>query len=417
MGGSFGATKSLYPLFGPNRVRDTPISEAGFVGAGVGAAAAGLRPVVDAMWADFTGLAFDQIYNQAGKMSYMFGGQVRLPLTIRVAMGSGLSAAAQHSGTLYSIYTHLPGIKVVVPSTPYDAKGLLLESIFDDSPVHVLRAPEALRREGAGAGGAVPDSARRGRGTAPRERRHHRRDRGDGRPRARGGRAPGRLRHERRGDRPADAVAARRGDDRRARSRRPERSSWSTRARRTAASPPRSRPSSPSRRFDYLNGPVRRVTAPHDAGAVHASARGGVRTVGAGHPRRGRRAMQADMDGTRRRRAAVVVDGAELHVEVAGEGLPLVLVHGLGLPGGPLEPSLRRARHRVSARARRPSRQPALARARAARSSRWSAGPPTSARSSTRSSSTGRSSSGTRSAAPSSSGSRSSGRSPRGRSS
>ena len=135
MGGSFGATKSLFPLFGPDRVRDTPISEAGFVGAGVGAAAAGLRPVVDVMWADFTGLAFDQIYNQAGKMSYMFGGQARLPITIRVAMGAGLSAAAQHSGTLYSIYTHLPGIKVVVPSSPYDAKGLLLESIFDDSPV------------------------------------------------------------------------------------------------------------------------------------------------------------------------------------------------------------------------------------------------------------------------------------------
>jgi pyruvate/2-oxoglutarate/acetoin dehydrogenase E1 component len=135
MGGSFGATKSLFPLFGANRVRDTPISEAGFVGAGLGAAAAGLRPVVDVMWADFTGLAFDQIYNQAGKMSYMFGGQARLPLTLRVAMGAGLSAAAQHSGTLYSIYTHLPGIKVVVPSTPYDAKGLLLESIFDDGPV------------------------------------------------------------------------------------------------------------------------------------------------------------------------------------------------------------------------------------------------------------------------------------------
>jgi len=135
MGGSFGVTKGLFPAFGPERVRDTPISEAGFVGAGVGAAAAGLRPVVDVMWADFTGLAFDQIYNQASKMSYMFGGQARLPLTIRVAMGSGLSAAAQHSGTLYAIYTHLPGLKVVVPSTPYDAKGLLLESIFDDSPV------------------------------------------------------------------------------------------------------------------------------------------------------------------------------------------------------------------------------------------------------------------------------------------
>jgi acetoin:2,6-dichlorophenolindophenol oxidoreductase subunit beta len=135
MGGSFGATRSLFPLFGPERVRDTPISEAGFVGAGVGAAAAGLRPIIDVMWADFAGLAFDQIYNQATKMSYMFGGQARLPLTIRVAMGAGLSAAAQHSGTLHSIYTHLPGLKTVVPSTPYDAKGLLLEAIFDDSPV------------------------------------------------------------------------------------------------------------------------------------------------------------------------------------------------------------------------------------------------------------------------------------------
>jgi pyruvate/2-oxoglutarate/acetoin dehydrogenase E1 component len=135
MGGSFGVTKGLFPVFGPERVRDTPISEAGFVGAGVGAAAAGLRPVVDVMWADFTGLAFDGIYNQAAKMSYMFGGQARLPLTLRVAMGAGLSAAAQHSGTLYSVYTHLPGLKVVVPSTPADAKGLLLEAIFDDGPV------------------------------------------------------------------------------------------------------------------------------------------------------------------------------------------------------------------------------------------------------------------------------------------
>jgi pyruvate/2-oxoglutarate/acetoin dehydrogenase E1 component len=138
MGGSFGATKSLYPLFGAERVRDTPISEAGFTGAAVGAAAAGLRPVVDLMWADFTPLAFDQLYNQAAKMSYMFGGQARLPLTVRVAMGAGLSAAGQHSGTLYSIFTHLPGLKVVVPSTPYDAKGLLLEAIFDDAPVIVF---------------------------------------------------------------------------------------------------------------------------------------------------------------------------------------------------------------------------------------------------------------------------------------
>ena len=191
MGGSFGATKSLYPLFGANRVRDTPISEAGFVGAGVGAAAAGLRPVVDAMWADFTGLAFDQIYNQAGKMSYMFGGQVRLPLTIRVAMGSGLSAAAQHSGTLYAIYTHLPGIKVVVPSTPYDAKGLLLEAIFDDSPVLFFEHLKLYVAQGPGAGGAVPDPARCRRRSPSRQRRHHRRHLGDGRPRARGGGAAG----------------------------------------------------------------------------------------------------------------------------------------------------------------------------------------------------------------------------------
>jgi pyruvate dehydrogenase E1 component beta subunit len=148
MGGTFGATRSLYPLFGANRVRDTPISEAGFVGAGVGAAATGLRPVLDVMWADFTALAFDQLYSQASKMPYMFGGQVRLPLTIRVAMGSGLSAAAQHSGTLYSLYTHIPGLKTVVPSTPYDAKGLLLEAIFDDDPVIVFEHLRLYVREG-----------------------------------------------------------------------------------------------------------------------------------------------------------------------------------------------------------------------------------------------------------------------------
>ena len=203
MGGSFGATKSLYPLFGANRVRDTPISEAGFVGAGVGAAAAGLRPVVDAMWADFTGLAFDQIYNQAGKMSYMFGGQARLPLTIRVAMGSGLSAAAQHSGTLYAIYTHLPGIKVVVPSTPYDAKGLLLESIFDDSPVMFFEHLKLYVSKGP-----VPEEPYR----IPLGVAEVRRagsdvtvvaDLGDGRPRAPGSGAARRRGHERRSDRPA----------------------------------------------------------------------------------------------------------------------------------------------------------------------------------------------------------------------
>ena len=141
------------------------------------------------MWADFTGLAFDQIYNQAAKMSYMFGGQARLPITIRVAMGSGLSAAAQHSGTLYSIYTHLPGIKVVVPSTPLRRQGAPARVDLRRRPRALLRAPQALRGAGPSARGAVSHPARRRRGPAQRQRRDDRRHRRDGRPRARGGRA------------------------------------------------------------------------------------------------------------------------------------------------------------------------------------------------------------------------------------
>lgn len=133
-GGIFGVTKGLLERFGSDRVIDTPISETGFVGAGVGAAAAGLRPVVELMFVDFFGVCMDQIYNQAAKMRYMFGGKIKIPLTIRTTIGAGLSAAAQHSQTLYSIFAHVPGIKVVVPSTPYDAKGLLISSIRDDNP-------------------------------------------------------------------------------------------------------------------------------------------------------------------------------------------------------------------------------------------------------------------------------------------
>ncbi|MGQ0668544.1 MAG: alpha-ketoacid dehydrogenase subunit beta [Actinomycetota bacterium] len=138
MGGTFGATKTLFPAFGASRVRDAPISEAGFVGAAVGAAAAGLRPVVDVMWSSFAPLAFDQIFNQAAKMRYMFGGQAKVPLVLRMAMGAGLGAAGQHSDTLYSVFTHAPGLKVVVPTNPHDAKGLLISSILDDNPVVFL---------------------------------------------------------------------------------------------------------------------------------------------------------------------------------------------------------------------------------------------------------------------------------------
>jgi pyruvate dehydrogenase E1 component beta subunit len=134
-GGVFGVTKGLLEKFGFERVIDTPISEAGFIGATIGAAATGLRPVVELMFVDFFGVAMDQIYNQAAKMRYMFGGKIKVPITIRTTIGGGLSAAAQHSQVLYSIFAHVPGLKVVVPSTPYDAKGLLISSIRDDNPV------------------------------------------------------------------------------------------------------------------------------------------------------------------------------------------------------------------------------------------------------------------------------------------
>lgn len=133
-GGVFGVTKGLIERFGPDRVIDTPISEAGFIGAAVGAAAVGLRPVVELMFVDFFGVAMDQIYNQAAKMRYMFGGKIKVPLTIRTTIGGGVSAAAQHSQVLYSIFAHVPGLKVIVPSTPYDAKGLLISAIRDDNP-------------------------------------------------------------------------------------------------------------------------------------------------------------------------------------------------------------------------------------------------------------------------------------------
>jgi pyruvate/2-oxoglutarate/acetoin dehydrogenase E1 component len=133
-GGMHGVTKDLIREFGAERVRDTPISESSFIGAGVGSAMLGFRPVVELMYVDFFGVAMDQIYNQAAKTRYMFGGKVKVPLTIRTAFGAGLHSAATHSQTLYSIFAHVPGLKVVVPSTPYDAKGLLISSLRDDDP-------------------------------------------------------------------------------------------------------------------------------------------------------------------------------------------------------------------------------------------------------------------------------------------
>src|SRR5207237_7882903 len=141
-GGPLGVTKGLWSKFG-DRVMDTPISESAFIGAAIGAATAGLRPVVELMFVDFMGVCFDQIFNQAAKLRYMFGGKAVSPLVIRTMIGAGLRAAAQHSQSLHALTTAIPGLKTVVPSNPYDAKGLLLAAIADDDPV-IFCEPKSL---------------------------------------------------------------------------------------------------------------------------------------------------------------------------------------------------------------------------------------------------------------------------------
>lgn len=137
-GGIFGVTAGLLQEFGEKRVKDTPITESAIIGSAVGAAAAGLRPVVELMFIDFIGVALDQLFNQAAKMKYMFGGKARLPLVVRTQGGGGMGAAAQHSQCLESWFMHIPGLKVALPSTPYDAKGLLIQAIRDDNPVFFI---------------------------------------------------------------------------------------------------------------------------------------------------------------------------------------------------------------------------------------------------------------------------------------
>lgn len=133
-GGPLGVTKGLFHKH-PGRVLDTPLSESAFIGAAVGAAACGMRPVAELMFLDFMGVCFDQIFNQAAKFKYMFGGKAETPVVIRAMVGAGFRAAAQHSQMLTPLFTHIPGLKVVCPSNAYDAKGLLIQSIRDDDPV------------------------------------------------------------------------------------------------------------------------------------------------------------------------------------------------------------------------------------------------------------------------------------------
>ncbi|MEW6425654.1 MAG: alpha-ketoacid dehydrogenase subunit beta [Bacillota bacterium] len=137
-GGIFKVTSGLWEQFGDERVRDTPISEAAITGVAVGAAATGLRPVAELMFMDFVTIAMDQLVNQGAKMRYMFGGKAKVPMVLRTNMGAGRSSAAQHSQSLQAWVAHVPGLKVVMPSDPYDAKGLLISAIRDDNPVVYL---------------------------------------------------------------------------------------------------------------------------------------------------------------------------------------------------------------------------------------------------------------------------------------
>lgn len=133
-GGVLGVTKGLYAKHG-DRLMDTPLSESAYIGAAIGASTCGLRPVAELMFLDFMGVCFDQIFNQAAKFRYMFGGKAETPVTIRAMVGAGFRAAAQHSQMLTPLFTHIPGLKVVCPSNAYDAKGLLIQSIRDNDPV------------------------------------------------------------------------------------------------------------------------------------------------------------------------------------------------------------------------------------------------------------------------------------------
>ena len=147
-GGPFAATKGLVQDFGVERIMDAPISEAGFVGAAIGAALTGLRPVVDLMYFDFTTVAFDQLLSNAAKSRYMFGGQTKVPLTLFARSGSGTGHAAQHSSAFYSILAHIPGLKVVTPSDSYSVKGLLSAAIRDDDPVFVVNDKKLINMTG-----------------------------------------------------------------------------------------------------------------------------------------------------------------------------------------------------------------------------------------------------------------------------
>ena len=154
VGGVFGVTAGLYNTFGPERVIDTPISESAIIGTANGAALTGMRPIAEIMFVDFMGVCFDQIFNQAAKFRYMFGGTAKTPWVLRSMIGAGLRAGAQHSQTLHPLFTMIPGLKVVMPTNAYDAKGLMIQAIRDDDPVVFLESKTLYELESD-----VPDEA------------------------------------------------------------------------------------------------------------------------------------------------------------------------------------------------------------------------------------------------------------------
>ena len=147
-GGAFGVSVGMIEEFGDQRIRDTPISEAAIVGAAIGAAVTGMRPIAEIQFSDFITIGMDQLVNQAAKMRYMFGGKAKVPMVLRAPAGSGTGAAGQHSSSMEAWYTHVPGLKVVIPSTPADAKGLLASAIQDDNPVVFLEQKLLYRQKG-----------------------------------------------------------------------------------------------------------------------------------------------------------------------------------------------------------------------------------------------------------------------------
>lgn len=171
-GGVLGVTKGLWTQFGSDRVIDTPITESAIIGMAAGAAATGLRPVAELMFMDFFGVSHDALYNQAAKFRYMFGGKARAPLVMRGMIGAGFSAAAQHSQSPYNIFATTHGLKVVVPSTPYDVKGLLIQSIRDDDPWYSASI-NAVRPQGRGTGRDLYHPARCSQLHSRRGGRHH----------------------------------------------------------------------------------------------------------------------------------------------------------------------------------------------------------------------------------------------------